>query len=414
MLRRLAASFASLRLREIRRIVPARAVQLDRRRRSSSQVVRPSIATTAGMPSSRATMAECESRLPRSTSKPSARGKQHDPARDRCARRRESRRRRSIALRGSRTTRTGPRTTPGQQPVPRRVSPSASGLVTRRVGRGATEIVPGVHEPARLEAVGRRRQAPIARELGLPRRGDRCEVGAGARASDQAERLVHLQIEDVARLVERAGRGEAPAQLDEDAPHAAEHARALEAQVLAVAHAVARRDAAPSRSTSPLQRRAPPSASASARSASARTSGRAAAALGRSARFRARGLARVGPRRGAAQRIVVERRPFELQLLEAAVAERVAGTRRVLAANSGRATARPARSRSRPSRQRLDAVPHRSTRAPPVRDPRGRLGADDAALAADQIVLQRAARHRRTTPVTACAARRRRSWRRNR
>ncbi len=83
---------------------------------STSQLSAPAAATTAGMPNSRATIAACESRLPRSTTSPPASGSTRIQLGSVCSATMMSPCS-SLAVNGSRTKRTRPCTRPGAAPT---------------------------------------------------------------------------------------------------------------------------------------------------------------------------------------------------------------------------------------------------------------------------------------------------------
>ena len=114
----------------------------------------------------------------------------------------------------------------------RAASPAAGAPARRRVAHGRRCAAP---RTVKRSGGSGRSAAPPSRPCAAPTSA--LEVGGDAEAFDRAEHLVDREDEDVARLVEQAERGELRAHGEEDAAHAAEQARALEAQILAVAHA---------------------------------------------------------------------------------------------------------------------------------------------------------------------------------
>src|SRR5262245_31218636 len=97
-----------------------------------------------------------------------------------------------------------------------------------------------VNDAPGLKSVRGGLAAAVALELGAPQRHQSAEVRGRRGAIDETQCFLGLQVEDVTRAVEQIQLVEAAAQLDEDAPHPAEQARALEAKVLPVANPSAR------------------------------------------------------------------------------------------------------------------------------------------------------------------------------
>ncbi len=185
-------------MRRTRPVAPSISTQSP----SRSHRVTPGTDTIAGMPSSRATMAACESRPPRSTSTPVADGKIMIQPGSVCSATRIARWS-SGTVRGSNTTRTGPRTIPGQHPsgpaapslppcalragshrasspvrypppVPRRSAAAARrDCSSRPAACGSLKIVALIRHAARLEAIGGRRSTPVAIRVAprIPRDG---------------------------------------------------------------------------------------------------------------------------------------------------------------------------------------------------------------------------------------------------
>ena len=150
-----------------------------------------------GSPSSRATIAECESRLPRSTTR-RRRPETAGSSPGRCARPPGCRPARATRRADRGSTRARPSTTPGQQPMPRRSSSIQTGAGRRsRARRRRLEPVADPHGAARLEAIGRRLHLPIGVELASADVGERGEVGAASPCPRPAQHLVDLEVEDV-------------------------------------------------------------------------------------------------------------------------------------------------------------------------------------------------------------------------
>src|SRR5688500_2237418 len=114
--------------------------------------------------------------------------------------------------------------------------------VTGTVGRlvDPADLGPEANAAASLEPAGRRRLRCIAVELVTPQRHEAAQVGRRRTSLDEAEDLVHFEIEDVAGIVQETLRMEPASDLDEDAPDPREQPRPIEAQALAVAHGRAR------------------------------------------------------------------------------------------------------------------------------------------------------------------------------
>ena len=175
----------------------------------------------AGRPISRATIAECDSRLPRSTSRPAAAGNSMtQPGSVRSATRISPRL--TGACCGSRTSRTRPRTTPGQQPsrLPRVALGSAPPAVA-----GADALPRCRRCRASRSGRGRRRQRRYAANSALRTATRPLRSAVVARCLDERQHLVDFEEEHVARRLQAdRSAASAPPEFDEDPRARAEDA----------------------------------------------------------------------------------------------------------------------------------------------------------------------------------------------
>ena len=212
--------------------------------------------------------------------------------------------------------RTGPRTTPGEQPRPCRSSPDWRAGSSAR--RKSWPWYTGPRVSNRSSGGG---PSVVSPELALAQRRERAQVGRRGAALDKSQHFVDFEIEDVARVVEHIERVEPPADLEKDAADAAEQPRALEPQVFAIANPPLRVPQDPREDDAPQGMRGQGLPDAPLRfdpEPIGRRTGR---------------LGQVGPARrgdllreradGAKQRkrIVVQRRAFELQFVHGPIAE---------------------------------------------------------------------------------------------
>src|ERR1700683_658340 len=243
--------------------------------------------------------------------KAARRGKQHDPTRGGVISD-EDASRSQLRMLGIAHHASGPTHDPGAAPQAVSFLAVAFDCFARPVRTIRLRVIDGT--PG-LEALVRSRKILERLEFPLSNSRESAQIGGGCRAVVEGEYLAQFEIEDVARVVQAPQSREAPAGLEKEPTNGAKQSRALEAEILPIAHAFA------GLAHDPEQGRAPK-----------RRSGERGPHLffGLTGRRDLRGRRHVRSGSGACdladvpqqdQRILVESLAFQLPLFQATIAE---------------------------------------------------------------------------------------------